>query len=92
MSAMNLMTLMLSEAKETIHQRHIEEYYMLCCELIKEMVPQLIKQELSNIETDLWVKIQTQINGKNIDFPDIRNYIRQMIEDEIKNIAQEIRL
>lgn len=92
MSSLSVMTEMLSEAKESIHARHIEQFYIMCQSLILEMVPQLIKNELNNIETDLWVKIQTQINGRNIDFPEIRQYIMDMIEREIKNMIKDIRL
>lgn len=92
MSSLSVMTEMLSEAKESIHARHIEQFYIMCQSLILEMVPQLIKNELDNIETDLLVKIQTQINGRDVDFPDVRQYIRDMIENEIKKMIKDIRL
>lgn len=92
MSAMGIMTTMISEAKESVHARHIEEFYLLCQALINESVPQLIKNELANMDSELLVRIQTQINGRNIDFPDVRQYIREIIEDELRKIVNEIRL
>ena len=89
---MGILTTMYSEAKDTIHERHITEYYILCKTLIKEMVPEIVKQEMANTESDLWVRIQTQLNGKDIDFPEIREYIRQMIEEELRKMVREIRL
>lgn len=92
MSAMGIMTTMISEAKESIHARHVEQFYLMCQALINESVPQLIRNELANMDSDLLVKIQTQINGRNIDFPDVRQYIREIIEDELRKIVNEIRL
>lgn len=92
MSAMGIMTTMISEAKESVHARHIEEFYLLCQALINESVPQLIKNELANMDSELLVRIQTQINGRNIDFPEIRQYVREIIEEELRKIVNEIRL
>ena len=92
MSSLSIMTTMLSESKDSIHERHIEQFYLMCQSLILEMVPQLIKNELNNIESELWVKIQTQINGRDVDFPDIRKYIRDFIESELKKVFKDMRL
>lgn len=92
MSSLGIMTEMLSENSNPQHERHITYFYYMAQELIREMVPEMIKQEIANIDTDLWVKIQTQLNGRNIDFPEIRAYIREMIEDELRKMIKEIRL
>lgn len=74
------------------HREHIWQFTQLCEQCVKDLCPQIVKEELANMDSELWVKIQTQINGRNVDFPDIREYIREMIIEELKKMLKEIRL
>lgn len=92
MSYLATMTTMLSEAKDTIHERHIIEQELMMRQMIEELTPQIVKQELATMDSELLVKIQTQLNGKDMDFPEIRIIIRQMIEEELKTALNRIRI
>ena len=74
------------------HREHIIQYTHLIEQAIKDLTPQILKEELAKMDVDMLVKIQTQINGRNIDFPDVREYIRRMIEEELRKALKEIRL
>lgn len=74
------------------HRQHIWEFTTLCEQCVKDLTPQIVREELTNMDSELWVKIQTQINGRNVDFPDVREYIRKMIIEELKKMFKEIRL
>lgn len=75
---------MLSESKSSIHDEHIIQFHDLVISMLNELVPAMIREELARITTDLIVKIQTQINGRNVDFPDVIQYIKDTIEEELR--------
>lgn len=81
-----------SNEKNPQHWQHIKEFTTLCEQCVRDLTPQIVKEELTNMDSELWVKIQTQINGRNVDFPDVREYIREMIEEELRKALKEIRL
>ena len=91
-SYLQYMTELIGMSKSEQHIEHIYEFHAMVYQMIQELVPQIVRNELANIDKDLLVKIQTQINGKDVDFEDVRNYIREIIEDEIRKIVKEIRL
>ena len=74
------------------HREHIWQFTQLCEQCVRDLTPQVVREELENIDSKLWVKIQTQINGRNVDFPDVREYIREVIIEELKKMLKEIRL
>lgn len=76
--------MMLSEAKSQEHERHIYEFHDLVIAMLRELVPQMIKEELAKTYIDLLVKIQTQLNGRDVDFPDVIEYIKDTIEAELQ--------
>lgn len=78
------MTMMLLEAKSPEHERYIYEFHDLVIAMLRELVPQMIKEELAKTYIDLLVKIQTQLNGRNVDFPDVIEYIKDTIEAELQ--------
>lgn len=77
-------TMMLSEAKNPEHERHLYEIHELVLAMINQLVPEIVKQELATTYLDLLVKIQTQLNGRNVDFPDVVEYIKDTIEAELQ--------
>ena len=83
MNYIQMAGIMESCEKNSIHRQHIREYVMLVEQMIKDIVPQLIKEEIEKIY-DVLVAIRTQINGKNVDFPDVREYILEQIAKELK--------
>ena len=81
-----------SNEKNPQHWEHIRDFTILCEQCVRDLTPQIVKEELANMDSELWVKIQTQINGRNVDFPEIRQMIRDMIMEELKKMLKEIRL
>lgn len=84
MSYLATMTTLLSENKNPQHEAHIYAFEAMARQMIFELGPQMVRQELANTYLDLLVKIQTQINGRNVDFPDIIEYIKNIIEEELQ--------
>lgn len=74
------------------HRQHIWEFTTLCEQCVKDLCPQIVKEELANMDSELWVRIQTQINGRNVEFEDVKAYLRKMIEEELRKALKEIRL
>ena len=72
-----------SNEKNQIHRQHIHEFIELVEQMIKELVPKLIKEEMEKIY-DVLVAIKTHINGKDVDFPDVKDYIIEQIAKELK--------
>ena len=83
MNYIQMAGIMESCERNQIHRQHIREFIELVEQMIKELVPQLIKEEIEKIY-DVLVAIKTQINGKDVDFPDVRDYILEQIAKELK--------
>lgn len=88
MKSLGIMTTMLSENDSPIHEQHIISFYMMCQELIREMVPELVKQELERTYLDLIVKLRLILEGKEMSFPDVKDYIMSEIEKEFKKLIK----
>ena len=91
-SYLQYMTELIGMSKSPQHIEHIYEFHAMVYQMIQELVPQIIRKELANMDNEMLVKIQTQINGRDVSFDDVKNYIREIIEEEIRKIAREIRL
>lgn len=74
------------------HREHVWQFTQLCEQCVKDLCPQIVKEELANMDSELWVRIQTQINGRNVEFEDVKAYLRKMIEEELRKALKEIRL
>ena len=83
MNYIQMAGIMESCERNPIHRQHIHEFIELVEQMIKELVPQLIKEEMEKIY-DVLVAIKTQINGKDVDFPDVKDYIIEQIAKEFK--------
>lgn len=76
---------MLSENSNPQHERHITAFYLMAKELIREMVPEIVKQTLNDTYFDLWVKLRMIIEGKEVYFNDVADYIIKEIERTLKD-------
>lgn len=76
MGYLKTMTLFLSEIKNPKVEMMLYDLF----ELIKQMVSELVREELAKLDLDKVIDIRTQINGVNASFPEIENYIRKEIE------------
>ena len=74
------------------HKEHVWQFTQLCEQCIKDLCPQIVKEELANMDKDLIINLKTQINGRNYDFPEIRRFFREMLEDELRKMLKEMKL
>lgn len=84
MSYLDTMTLLLSEAKSSIHEQHIYEFEAMAREMINELVPPLVIKTLQETYTELWLKLRMLFEGREVYFDDIANYIIEEIEKALK--------
>ena len=84
MSYLNTMTQLLSEAKSSIHERHIYEFEAMVRQMIEELVPPLVIKTLQETYMDLWVKLQMVFENKAVYFDDVADYIRKELERALK--------
>lgn len=84
MSYLQIMTSMIGGAPP-IHEQHVYEQVELTKAMIDELVPPLVEKLLREKYLDLIVKIQTQINGKDVSFDDVKEYIMNIVFEELKS-------
>lgn len=75
--------MMLSNEKNPQHWQHIIEFAAMCEQAIRDLTPQIVREELAKLKIDLPVQIQTQINGQKKDFPDVAEYIIECVANEL---------
>lgn len=85
-SSMSRITNMLSDAKDYRSEQQIYEIVMLIHEIMQETVPQLVRQEVKNIQEDLLFNVRTYINGKQTDLSGVEDEVRRLIENELNKI------
>lgn len=85
MSYLQTMTQMLASNDSIEHERHIYEIHQMVYEMIQELVPAIVKEEMASNIHNVMVKIQMDFDGKKVDFKDIRDYINSEIEKALKN-------
>lgn len=83
MSYLATITMLDSENKNPNHREHIYQFSNLCREMIEQLTPQIVKQVLLDTYMELYVRIQMMLDGKEVSFNDINNYIMNMIRDNL---------
>lgn len=71
---------MLSDTKNPEHERHIYEIHSMVLEMIKELVPPLVRECYNEINVD----VSTYLNGRSVSGEGLREYIREIIIDELR--------
>lgn len=84
MSYQDTMTLLLSEAKSSIHEQHIYEFEAMVRQMIEELVPPLVIKTLQETYMELWVKLRMVFEGREIFFNDVAKYVMEELEKAIK--------
>ena len=79
------MTTLLSENKNPQHQEHIIQFTLMCKEMIEELVPQIVEKTLETNYLDLWLKLRMVLEGKEVYFNDVANYVEKEITNILKN-------
>ena len=91
MSYMETMTCMLSEAKDSIHERHIYEYELMTRQMIEELVPQIVLKTLNECYMDLWLKLRMVFEGKEVYFQDVADYVVKELENALQQALSKMR-
>lgn len=79
------MTRLLSEAKNPQHERHIYEFEEMVRQMIEELVPPIVERTLETNYLDLLVKLRMVIEGKEVYFSQVADYVKKEIENILKS-------
>ena len=75
------------------HERHIEEFAVMCKEMNEAMFPIQIQKFLHENGIDVKLNLQTYLNGKYIDFDtELSNACARVLQDALNNSGQGIRI
>ena len=79
------MTTLLSENKNPQHEQHIYEFEAMTRQMIEELVPQIVEKTLQTTYFNLWVKLRMVMEGKEVSFSQVTDYVMNEIENILKN-------
>lgn len=79
------MTTLLSENKNPQHEQHIYEFEAMVRQMIEELVPQIVEKTLETNYLDLWLKLRMVMEGKEVYFSQVADYIEKEIINILKN-------
>jgi len=89
MSYLATMATLISEAKNQIHESHIYEFEYMVRQMIEELTPKIVKETLLDTYMELYVKIKMLLDGKEVSFDDINEYIMNEIQENlIKSLSK----
>lgn len=84
MSYLATMANLLSESKSSIHEQHIYEFEAMVRQMIEELVPPLVIKTLKDTYMDIMVKLRMELEGREVYFNDVAEYIYKEIEKALK--------
>ena len=79
------MTQLISETKNPQHERHIYEFVKMVDEMIEEKVPQIVERVMQENYMDILVKLQMILDGREVNFEQVSDYIINEIRNIIKS-------
>ena len=85
-------TMMVSEAKGSIHEHHIYDYFAATEKFVRTAVPQLFADCMTQFEERLVVEFETYLNGQKIHHDDIAKAVADIIERSIGKAVEGITL
>ena len=80
-SYIQMLTLMISEAKNQKDAQHLYDIHDLIQQMIAELVPPLVKQCFEEISID----VQTRLNGKPNDLTGLKKDITKMLIEKLNS-------
>lgn len=89
---MGEITMMASEAKDSVHERHIYEYFSAMEKYVRTAVPQLIADYLTDFREKLIVEFETYFNGEKMHHADIAKAIAEIVEKSINAAVLKINI
>ena len=85
-------TMMASEAKDSIHEHHIYDYFAATEKFVRTAVPQLFADCMTQFEERLVVEFETYLNGQKIHHDDIAKGISEILRKSIGDAVRNVKI
>ena len=85
-------TMMASEAKGSIHEHHIYDYFAATEKFVRTAVPQLFADCMTQFEEKLVVEFETYLNGQKIHHDDIAKGISEILRKSIGDAVRNVKI
>ena len=85
-------TMMVSEAKDSIHERHIYDYFAATEKFVRTAVPQLFADCMTQFEERLVVEFETYLNGQRIHHDDIERAVADIVKKSVGKALKGIKI
>ena len=85
-------TMMANEAKDSIHERHVYEYFAATEKFVRTAVPQLFADCMTQFEERLVVEFETYLNGQKIHHDDIAKGISEILRKSIGDAVRNVKI
>ena len=85
-------TMMASEAKGSIHEQHIYDYFDATEKFVRTAVPQLFADCMTQFEERLVVEFETYLNGQKIHHDDIAKGISEILRKSIGDAVRNVKI
>ena len=85
-------TTMASEAKDSIHEQHIYDYFAATEKFVRTAVPQLVADYLDQFQERLVVEFETYFNGEKMHHDDIAKAIADILDKSIMKTSHELKI
>ena len=85
-------TMMASEAKDSIHERHIYDYFAATEKFVRTAVPQLFADCMTQFEEKLAAEFETYLNGQKIHHDDIAKGISEILRKSIGDAVRNVKI
>ena len=85
-------TMMVSEAKDSIHERHVYDYFAATEKFVRTAVPQLFADCMTQFEERMVVEFETYLNGQKIHHDDIEKGISEILHKAIGEALRNVKI
>lgn len=85
-------TMMASEAKGSIHEHHIYDYFTATEKFVRTAVPQLVADYLDQFQEKLVVEFETYFNGEKMHHDDIARAVADIVEKSIGSAVHSLKI
>lgn len=89
---MGEITMMASEAKDSVHEQHIYDYFTATEKFVRTAVPQLVADYLGQFREQLVVEFETYFNGEKMHHDDIARAVADIVEKSISNAVHNLKI
>lgn len=89
---MNEITMMASQAKNSVHEQHVYEYFSAMEKYVRTAVPQLIADYLDQFSEKLVVEFETYFNGQKMHHDEIAKAVAEIVQKSIGAAVMKIKI